>query len=73
MRLVLKSLVLGLAVLVLSAAAQAAIPQELAWQGVVLDSNNVPLSDGVYNFHFRIFVDDVGGVALWSETQAVNI
>ncbi len=73
MRVVLKVLAAGLVVLALTAGAQADIPQELAWQGVVLDSNNVPLADGVYNFHFRIFVDDVGGVALWSETQAVTV
>lgn len=49
------------------------IPQELAWQGVVLDSNNVPLSDGVYTFHFGIFSDDVGGTPLWDESQAVTV
>lgn len=53
--------------------AVADIPQELAWQGVVLDSNNAPLSDGVYSFHFAIFADDVGGIPWWAETQAVSV
>ena len=54
-------------------ASWADIPHELAWQGVVLDENNQPLSDGVYSFHFAIFSDDVGGSPLWGETQAVTV
>lgn len=73
MRVVTRVLALGLAVLALTTGARADIPQELAWQGVVLDSNNVPLSDGVYTFHFRIYEDDVSGVPLWNETQAVTV
>ena len=59
--------------LLFSGAAKSTIPQELAWQGVVLDENSTPLSDGVYTFHFSIFADDVGGSPLWQEAQAVNV
>jgi hypothetical protein len=65
--LVLSALVLGFG------SAHADIPRELAWQGVVLDSTNLPLADGVYSFHFSIFTDDVGGDSLWGESQAVTV
>lgn len=73
MRVLLKVLVACVVVMASAGAVWADIPQELAWQGVVLDSNNIPLSDGVYNFHFRIFADDVGGSPLWTESQAVTV
>ena len=73
MRFALRALAGCLMVLTLVGVSQAAVPQELAWQGVVLDSNNVPLSDGIYTFHFSIYDEDVAGNLLWSETQAVNV
>ncbi len=52
---------------------EAAIPTQLAWQGVVLDSANIPLANGLYTFHFAIFTDDIGGDSLWGESQTVEV
>lgn len=71
-RLIAVLLMVALA-LFTSAGAWAAVPQQLAWQGVAIDENGNPLAAGLYTFHFAIFSADVGGDSLWGESQAVPV
>ncbi len=48
--------------------ASAAIPHKINYQGQLTDSMGEP-QDGTYEFIFRIFDVETGGVALWTETQ----
>jgi hypothetical protein len=66
-------LLVTLAIVTFSTSSKAAIPLQLTWQGVALDSNNAPLATGVYTLHFSIYSDDVGGDLLWTETQAILV
>jgi len=63
----------GVLLLLGGQASRAAVPNQLAWQGVALDSTNIPLADGHYTFHFAIYSDDVGGDSLWGESQSVQV
>jgi len=67
--LLLASLVLLTAVPI----AVAAVPSQLAWQGVAIDEDGNPLAAGLYTFHFAIYSDDVGGDSLWGESQTVPV
>jgi len=51
----------------------AEVPDELAFQGRLLDIGGVPVPEGYKEMHFGIFDVDTGGVALWEETQDVLI
>lgn len=67
--------VVWLALFVMAAAApalHAAVPHLLAWQGVALDSNSVPVTDSTYGFTFRIYDDGISGNLLWQESQLVT-
>ncbi len=44
------------------------IPHSINYQGHLYDSSSVPLT-GSYDFVFRIYDDESGGVQLWSESQ----
>jgi hypothetical protein len=47
------------------------VPREINYQGRLLDASAGPLVGG-HSVVFRIFDDPAGGVALWTETQAVT-
>ncbi len=49
-------------------AALAAVPQQISYQGHLMDPDGNPLS-GTYDFVFHIYDTDTGGVANWSEIQ----
>jgi len=53
--------------------AVAAVPQRLAWQGVALDSLDVPLADGSYMFSFSIWSSGDGGDSLWGESRVIDV
>jgi hypothetical protein len=58
---------------VTAATVSAAVPQQLAWQGVAIDEDGNPLAAGLYTFHFAIYSADVGGDSLWGESQTVPV
>ena len=61
------------AVLMLTSSASAQIPRILSMQGVLLDANNQPLADGMYNMTFRIYDAQSGGNMLFEEYFAVPV
>ncbi len=64
----LKALVLAAGALAWLAAAAAAAPSRMSFQGKLLDGGNNPRS-GNFDFTFRIFDTAVGGGERWVETQ----
>lgn len=52
--------------------AQAAIPDKLDYQGYLTDSSGSPIN-GTVNISFSLYNIDSGGIALWSDTQAVTV
>jgi len=51
----------------------AEVPDELAFQGRLLDIGGVPVPEGTKGMQFSIFDADTGGSSLWDETYAVEI
>jgi len=64
--------VIALAIATTSPAARAAAPQLVPVQGVLLDSTGAAI-DGDVTAVFSIYTSEVGGTALWSETQSVLV
>ena len=54
-------------------AAQAQVPAKISYQGLVLDEAQALLADGTYQVTFRLYSEDGGAPALWSETQTVAV
>ncbi len=70
----MKQLLAIAALLVLvSSPSLAAIPETMSYEGVLLDAEGVPVEDGDYDITFRVYDVDVGGSALWTETQSVPV
>jgi hypothetical protein len=69
-----KILLILMAVTVLATnASHAQVPHTLSYQGVVADTSAAPISDGSYNFTFRLYDASSGGSQLWSETQSAMV
>ena len=45
----------------------------LNYQGNLRDAAGNPYPDGTHSLTFSIYADSVGGTALWSETQSLDI
>jgi hypothetical protein len=60
------------ALLAVPAAAAAAVPGSLTEQGRLFDPAGAPLG-GTVSITFAIYAGPTGGVALWSETQAITL
>ncbi len=61
--------ILSILILILTAGmprVMAEIPYEINYQGHLTDAAGEPL-EGTYGFMFRIFAEESGGTALWSE------
>lgn len=67
----MRKLLLAVVLVVVAAGstARAEVPKRLNFQGILLDSVEGVVPDGVYNLTFRIFDAATGGTALWEETQ----
>ncbi len=48
------------------------IPNKIPFQGRLTDDSGNPI-DGIMNITFALYDAETSGIALWSETQAVNI
>jgi hypothetical protein len=48
-------------------------PNRLNYQGQLTDNLNQPVADGAYSITFRLYNVSSAGVAIWSETQSVNV
>ena len=51
--------------------AAAAVPEQLNFQGILLDDDGGTVRDSTYDITFRIFDAASGGAELWSETQTL--
>jgi hypothetical protein len=49
------------------------VPELVNYQGYLTNANGRPVSDGTYTITFRIYDVQIGGSALWEETQQVRI
>ena len=47
--------------------------QNLSIQGVARDNTGQSLPDGTYGFTFRLYVDESGGIADWTEDQNLEV
>jgi hypothetical protein len=61
------------ALLVPATRSAADIPELLSYQGLLRDGVGDPVPDGVYSLTFRIYDVEIGGAALWTETQSVTV
>ena len=48
-------------------------PGEIGQQGVLTDSLGNPISSGTFNMEFRLYSEEEGGTAVWTETQSVTV
>ncbi|MEO0078658.1 MAG: hypothetical protein ABIK86_06650 [candidate division WOR-3 bacterium] len=48
------------------------IPQMISYQGRLVDTAGRPVPNGTYAVTFRMFTQDTGGTAFWSEVQNVT-
>ncbi len=48
------------------------IPQMISYQGRLVDTAGRPVPNGTYAVTFRMFTQDTGGAAFWSEVQNVT-
>src|SRR3989304_3142258 len=65
--------ILGLAFfLALFAAAWAAVPQLINFQGILRDGGGNPVPNNTYSVTFTIYDAPAGGTNLWTETQSVT-
>jgi hypothetical protein len=53
--------------------AAADIPAFMSYQGLLRDGVGDPVPDGDYSVTFRLYDVEVGGTALWTETQIVTV
>lgn len=47
-------------------------PKLLSYQGVLVEQDGVAVPDSTYTVTLRIYEDEVGGIAVWEETQDVT-
>ena len=55
------------------AALVAQIPEEVAYQGRLIDNAGKSVPDGDYNMTFRLYEDSVGGTAAWEQSKVVEV
>jgi hypothetical protein len=67
---VLRLFCLSLLLLFVPVVAFAQPPATMSYQGVLTDGSGNLVADGPYNLTFRLYTVSVGGVAIWTETQA---
>ena len=61
-------------VLLSCAAALAAVPQRIGFQGKLTDADTGSVvADGNYSITFRIYTGPTGGAPAWEETQTVSV
>jgi len=51
----------------------AQIPRTLSYQAVLTDNAGIPKPDGAYTVTFRLYTAVSGGVALWTESQSLQV
>lgn len=61
------------ALLALAFCASAQVPQTLHYQGVLMDAGGTVAADGDYSIIFMIYSVPAGGIALWMETNLVEV
>jgi len=56
-----------------SAAARAAVPQTISYQGILREAGGTIVADGDYALTFKLYSAASGGTALWIETQTLAV
>jgi hypothetical protein len=49
------------------------VPNQVGYEGYLVDGSGQPLSDGAYTATFRVYAVGSGGTALWSEAQTITV
>jgi hypothetical protein len=65
----MKHTLVVLALLLASGAAQAQVPREISYQGVLTDNSGNLVADGSYNLTFHVYTTASGVSPIWAETQ----
>lgn len=53
--------------------ARAANPTTMSFQGKVVNANGTNVTDGSYNFVFKLYTVSSGGVTLWTESDTLTV
>jgi len=53
-------------------AAFAQTPRTLSYQSVLTDATGNPKPDGQYNIVFRLYLNEIGGIAQWTESKFIT-
>lgn len=69
----MRAMILVSALVLALAAAAAAVPSTMSYQGLLRDAVGDPVPDGAYHLTFSLWTQDIGGALLWSEIQTVHV
>lgn len=61
----------AVAAFTMASAAQAAVPAQVAVEGLLFNSSGSPAPDGTYSVTFRVYETETAATALWTEANAV--
>ncbi|MBD3333335.1 hypothetical protein GF356_10835 [candidate division GN15 bacterium] len=67
-----RTVLLPALILLVWAAAVWAVPNQISYQGRLLDASDQPVSDATYQLGFSIYSDSTGTTLLWSESAQVT-
>jgi len=70
--LIYQVFVLAILVMCIASSSYAQIPREISYQGFVFGAGNQPISDGQHTIDIRFYDAAIGGLAVYTETQAVE-
>ena len=70
---VIAAILTVLSLIAFSQPAQAANPTTLSFQGKVVNSNGTNVTDGTYSFVFKLYTQDSGGSAIWTEPRTLDV
>ena len=70
MRNVFKALII---VFLCCLAAQAEVPKQISYQGILTNSQGNPVSDNIYSFRFKLYDANTGGHELWASPGYIPI
>jgi len=67
------AIALAAMLMIIGTAADAAVPGEISFQGVLRDDAGNVVPDGNYDILFRIYTVETGGSSIWSDTMNVAV
>lgn len=67
----LLTVIIGLGSVIPYSVVNSAVPEQLNFQGILLNDDGGTVNDSTYQITFHIYDDSTGGSELWSETQTL--